>query len=718
MFRRLFNGIFRRSNAKAPKASAGKFARPISPKTAESQRNRKDRRERSLAVSYDRRSVDRRAEHGQSTEFFAPQVPVVPVTAIAEAIDEVFLKTGTDNTVVSFTSTVVPFVNTRRHEGVAISHAQHAQAATVVGRPAAGPSGVGQPSARVHAGQQTTVPEIETIEEVEQEGPYQSKHGVSSISELENLLGSRWRGHLHGVVAEGLSEQCILLDMRCGQVVALLTQRASEHAHWSVVKKKIETEWCYTVSDVFVITEKLASEVYLNLLDAAEREHTEPLTANNCYLRFYDDIAEAAIAAKASDVHLDTFADEGQVRLRVYGRVRRWLTPNPNLILNCIGAAFGKRLKPGSASRESFSVTNGISFMTTQSVNSSQWDGRVTGHTRTNGYKLTMRLLESNTRAADIPTFKQLGMNASQQKMFAAALSRQWGLIITFGGTGQGKSTTLRSMLVYLPGAQDLIIVTVESPAEYLIPGAVQVEVPIDVTMKREEIALIFVGVLRTQMRMDPDVLMVSEIRDHETASLAIEFTATDHRCFTTAHGQGSIDGLQRMTGDELRIAADTLAGSKLINAALFQKLLPMLCEECKLPATHPVHGISRAKRETLLTKFQLDPAMMFVARPDGCKFCRPSVPGLLALGTKGVCVALEIFMPTLDMLPLIAAKEWAKVETMWRRTRTASFSQPDMQGKTAFEHGLLLLAEGKISLFDLEGVFESIESYRVVDIH
>lgn len=661
---------------------------------------REERRHRSVAVEVDRRrsSID------------AAQPPVVELQMVSPQQEEQWLMTGTDSAVIPISSVrrSVAAVSSAIHQPVQTEQAKGATPSSPVNSSAPPAPQISASANKWAIGHSPkTAPSFvaPTIQ-------------VSSEQELVETLGRPWRGLLTGVVHAESANLLLPLDLQCGQVGILATDQALKSSHWATVRKTIEgrgeKDWSYRITHICIAPPALVAAVYQRCVVTAERYSHTPLSFENAYLRVYDDIVEQAIAAKASDVHFETNGAEGGVKLRVYGRLRPWLNLPKEQIVRCLGAAFGIRIKAQTNNTETLNEEQPTAFMTTQTVNDAQWEGRVNGRPHARGYKAVMRLLESTMRVSDIPTLADLGYNDSQLDMFNKALTRQWGLIIAIGPTGEGKSTTLRSMLVYLPDAENQATYSVESPVEYLIPHCTQINVPVDVNQDSAAIAKMFTGTLRDTMRMDPDVMMVGEVRDHETAVIAIEYTTTGHRCLTTLHGDGSVVGLSRMAGGEMRIPADTLAGDTLINCCLYQKLLPKLCPHCKVAAHDPERGLSKSKREVLQKKFRLDTASMFVADPTGCIHCKPAIAGLDANGTKGVTVAAEIFMPTAAMRPLIAEKQWTEVTRMWRNQRTEDFASSNMEGKTAFEHGLWLVANGIVALEHLEAKFETVESYEI----
>lgn len=248
-----------------------------------------------------------------------------------------------------------------------------------------------------------------------------------------------------------------------------------------------------------------------------------------------------------------------------------------------------------------------------------------------------------------------------------------------------------------------------EDPVEYLNPFMRQISVQRNSDDPDEVVKMKFLSALRSVLRMDPDVLMLGEIRDHESGSIASEFNRTGHRVFTTVHGDGCIDVLARLTSDEIGIHPQTLAAKKYLSAVMYQKLLPKLCPHCKVPAQTV---LPEKTQQTLRQKFHVDPGTMFVANEQGCPHCRLADVGIA--GTKGMTVVAEILTPTEEIRDSIRQQDWRQLEILWRSQRIAGFDSPHMGGKTAFEHALYKACAGLVDPQDIEADFESFETYSV----
>src|SRR5262249_13708008 len=182
------------------------------------------------------------------------------------------------------------------------------------------------------------------------------------------------------------------------------------------------------------------------------------------------------------------------------------------------------------------------------------------------GEKVVMRLLGSS----HIPTFQQMGFSDPQNAMAEQVLSQPQGMILVTGPTGAGKSTTLYSMLTKRQSVA-VNIVTIEDPIEYQLPGINQVQI-------NTKAGLTFASVLRSILRQDPDVILVGEIRDLETAEIAFQAAMTGHLVLSTLHTNSAIATINRL----LDLGVDPVLISSSITLIIAQRLVRKLCNDCK----------------------------------------------------------------------------------------------------------------------------------------
>lgn len=231
------------------------------------------------------------------------------------------------------------------------------------------------------------------------------------------------------------------------------------------------------------------------------------------------------------------------------------------------------------------------------------------------GEKCVLRILDQSAAAK---TVKDLGLSVHTYDIFRKALDAPHGLLLVTGPTGSGKTTTLYAALREL-NQPKYNIVTVEDPVEYHLPGANQVSVA-------PNVGLTFATALRAILRQDPDVLMIGEIRDRETAGIAVEAALTGHQVLSTMHCNDAPSAITRL--DEMEIAPFLIASSVILSVA--QRLIRQLCPYCKT---------AESFSDAILEQFALPPALFtekVLYRPVGCNNCN-------ATGYSGRLAVLEV---------------------------------------------------------------------------
>jgi type IV pilus assembly protein PilB len=273
---------------------------------------------------------------------------------------------------------------------------------------------------------------------------------------------------------------------------------------------------------------------------------------------------ESAAQLRASDIHFEPFENFYRVRLRIDG-VLQEITPPPFEFREHIASRIKVLARLDIAEKRL--PQDGRMSMGLQ--NSQRLDLRVSTLPTLFGEKLVIRILSSDLEKLN---FDRLGYATSDQHQLRESLQKPHGLILVTGPTGSGKSQSLYACLNLL-NKTDINIASVEDPSEIQLPGVNQVNV-------KEKIGLNFATTLRAFLRQDPDVLMVGEIRDHETADMAIKASQTGHLVLSTLHTQDAPSALVRLRN--MGMATYNLASSiSLISA---QRLVRRLCRHCKVP--------------------------------------------------------------------------------------------------------------------------------------
>jgi type IV pilus assembly protein PilB len=319
---------------------------------------------------------------------------------------------------------------------------------------------------------------------------------------------------------------------------------------------------CYQVTVERMIEnlspEKAAISEGKNLHDI-EVMANEPTVVNLVNL-----IISTALRERASDIHLVPFEDSLQLRYRVDGLLQEKPPPPKQL-----HAALVSRIKiMGDMNiAERFMPQDGHIQIGHRGA---RVDIRVGTMPTIYGESLVMRLLEKNSK---VSTAEELGLDSKRSALLSRLVEKPHGLFLTTGPTGSGKTTTLYSILqsIYTP---ELKILTIEDPVEYELPGVAQIPV-------RPNRNFTFATGLRAILRQDPDVVMVGEIRDSETAEIAIRAALTGHQVFSTLHTNDSTGAVTRLL--DMGIEAFLIASS--LEGVLAQRLVRRICPNCRAEA-------------------------------------------------------------------------------------------------------------------------------------
>ena len=262
-------------------------------------------------------------------------------------------------------------------------------------------------------------------------------------------------------------------------------------------------------------------------------------------------------------------------------------------------------------------------------LNNQKIDFRVASLPTAYGEKVVLRLLD--TSAVD-PDLQKLGFVQRDYERYEAVFRRPYGAILVTGPTGSGKSTTLYATLRELNSPEKNII-TVEDPVEYKIPGLNQVQI-------NPKVGLTFASGLRSILRADPDIVMIGEIRDMDTAKISVEAALTGHLVLATLHTNDAPGALSRLTD----MGVEPFLTSSAIDCVIAQRLVRKLCERCKEPVE-----IEHEILEGMEFPFALAPEELRFHKAVGCRRCGGS-------GYRGRTGIYELMVITDEIRKLILA--------------------------------------------------------------
>ena len=356
-----------------------------------------------------------------------------------------------------------------------------------------------------------------------------------------------------------------------------------------------------SVDDIQTLIKKMSSNVELGA-DVVEEDETEleeafgelrETASDSPVVRLVNQILQQAIEEGASDIHFEPEDNELKVRFRVDGVLREATTIQRKFVASAISRI--KIMANLDIAEKRIPQDGRVSL----NVDGHEIDVRVVTMPSVRGEGVVMRILDKEKALIGLD---KLGMSPRNRQRFEESFKRPHGAVLVTGPTGSGKSTTLYAALNEL-NSPDRKIITIEDPVEYQLPGVNQLQV-------NNKAGLTFAAGLRAMLRADPDVIMVGEIRDAETAQIAIESALTGHLVLSTLHTNDAPSAITRLT----EMGIEPFLTASAVVCVVAQRLVRMLCVHCK--------------ERTILTVDALRAAGYHAAfdieayEPVGCKHC------------------------------------------------------------------------------------------------
>ncbi len=373
-----------------------------------------------------------------------------------------------------------------------------------------------------------------------------------------------------------------------------------------------------------------------------------------------------AIRDRASDIHFEPFEDEFKMRYRIDGTLYEMLPP-PKSIAVAVASRIKVMANLDIAERRK-PQDGRIELV----VNDAPVDLRVSVLPTMFGESVVMRVLDRSQVSLDID---RLGMREDDMRIFRQIIHRPHGICIVTGPTGSGKTTTLYAALNELNSVETKIL-TSEDPVEYDIDGLVQVQI-------REEIGLTFARCLRSFLRQDPDIVLVGEIRDLETADISVQASLTGHLVFTTVHTNDAPSTIARL----LDLGLEPFLITATLEAIVAQRLVRQICPRCKEEFT---------PTEDMLMELDLTPedvSGQTFHRGTGCDFCRGT-------GYSGRIGIFEIMILDDEIRDLIMKR-----------------SSTNVIREAARKRGMRSLREsGLLAIFDGQTTIEEVVNQTIVE--
>ncbi|MCF8526397.1 MAG: GspE/PulE family protein [Candidatus Nanopelagicales bacterium] len=379
-------------------------------------------------------------------------------------------------------------------------------------------------------------------------------------------------------------------------------------------------------------------------------------TSDAPLVRYVNLLLNQAISDNASDIHVEPTESNIRIRFRIDG-VLKEMAPAPKEIQSAVISRL-KIMSDMDIAERRIPQDGRLTVMSRER----KIDLRVSCLPTVWGEKIVMRILDNTAAQMALP---DLGFSPENLTKWRGAYERPYGMLIVSGPTGSGKSTSLYATL-HAVARPEVNIVTVEDPVEYRIPGINQIQV-------NAKAGLTFASALRSILRADPDIILIGEIRDHETAQIAIESALTGHLVLTTLHTNDAPSVITRLT--EMEIEPFLVASA--LECATGQRLARRLCTKCKRAVEIPAADLAAVQFET---PAGITPTFF---EPVGCSSCADT-------GYRGRLAMHEV-MPMTESLGKLAVRNASSEEV--RRTAIS-------QGmRTLRQDGWLKVAQGQTTI-------------------
>ena len=422
------------------------------------------------------------------------------------------------------------------------------------------------------------------------------------------------------------------------------------------IDRAIDQAYGYELSIDGILHEIETGEVDFRGLQSSADEYSQPV------VRLIDAILTDAVKREASDVHFEPETGFLRIRYRIDGMLRQVRSLHQSY-----WPAMAVRIKvmSGMNIAETRAPQDGRISLT---MRGRQIDFRASAQPTIHGENIVLRILD---RQKGLVPLESLGLTERQLSELKLMIARPEGIILVTGPTGSGKTTTLYSVLNHI-NSEGVNIMTLEDPVEYPMALVRQTSVA-------EAAKLDFANGIRSMMRQDPDIILVGEIRDAETAEMALRAAMTGHQVYSTLHTNSSIGAIPRLL--DIGILPDIMAGN--IIGIVAQRLVRRLCVHCKTPYQAEAHEARLFGGEPS--------ARPMIFRPCGCERCEFQ-------GYRGRLAIMEILRLNADLDELIA-----------RRSTVREIRQlADHQGFVALaDDGLRRVLDGSTSLEELGRVVD-----------
>ena len=488
---------------------------------------------------------------------------------------------------------------------------------------------------------------------------------------------------------------------------SLVTQKKDEvKQSAATLRQKFGSQ--YTLVAPIVVRDHLLKQVIEKASVVASEKAAEEVQVDSALqTKHFESIMSSAVKLNVTDVHIKISPTESRVAFRIFKQLE--VQPfgfSENELTDIVQSAFN-HLATASSRSAQFSAKKRLSCMIEHKIAGELYRFRYQhAPIEPKGLEVVMRILPMSEKEAKALSFEELGYSDTHAKLIRRATARPDGAVLVAGTTGSGKTTTLKHGIMGIMERRPGISVrTVEDPVEYIIPGASQTSVirndNDDTSGARE-----FSQTIRAIMRMDPDIIMIGEIRDKDSADLAVKAVLSGHQVMSTTHAASVLDAISRLI--DLGVERRTIASPNFLGGLIYQRLVPVLCSECKVRYKTGMKVGSRREFETRMEYVNTSGSTIYI-KGKGCAKCAHR-------GITGITVCAEVMTPDDTFLDLISKGEDIGAKRHWREQKS---SDPfDCVGAPAYFHAVLKMRAGMISPEDVEDNFGLFEPDHIAELY
>lgn len=497
-------------------------------------------------------------------------------------------------------------------------------------------------------------------------------------------------------VSSMFNESFVLIENERNHL--LLCAEVATHAYFELLKR-------LKANDILPTEKLLCSREIIKSLNEANTAKTRVTGPETSAESQAWALIESAAEKNASDIHIETRSGYAEVFFRIYGE----RVPQPimsaqsardiaNTLYTVHADDSGKASSWGIETVHQGAIEHILKDGTRVQLRFSSGPIHPAGN-----FHVVMRLLTMD--AEHVKSLAEVGYEDSHIKQIEEMLIGSTGLVLLAGPVNSGKSTSLQAFIqrIYERRGVTTKVITVEDPVEYVIPRACQMGVPTGRKQLEDGNGSIFNTFLKGSLRQDPDVVMVGEIRDSESAEAVKNLVLAGRKTLSTLHVSDSFGVFPRLR--ELQVPPSVLTSKGFISGILYQRLVPALCQHCAIDLMEAAQLklIEEDLVERVTRVVDLADSDVKVRNHDGCEHCKFT-------GISGRALCVEVLSPTDEILAQLRASNDIEAKRIWKDTAPTDM---DGRGPSALAHAIHLMCKGLLDPHDIEVHIESLNKLR-----